>query len=82
MGGSGSDQGTGIAVDSSGNVYVSDHDNRVQKFDSGGTYITQWGTQGSGNGQFSYPWSITADSSGNVYVLDSGNNRIQVLSPQ
>ena len=45
-----------MAVDAAGNVYVSDTDNdRVQKFSSTGTYITQWGTSGSGNGQFSRP---------------------------
>ncbi len=39
----------GVAVDpSSGDVYVSDHGNdRVQKFTSAGTYLTQWGTEGS-----------------------------------
>ena len=27
-------------------------DSRVEKFDSGGNYLTQWGSFGSGNGQF------------------------------
>ncbi len=56
----------GIAVDSSGNVYVSDgptsvsdlSHSRVQEFTSSGTFITKWGTLGSGNGQFSYPYGI------------------------
>ena len=26
--------------------------NRVEKFDSNGNYLTQWGSYGSGNGQF------------------------------
>ena len=35
---------SGVAVDTSGNVYVADSgNNRIQKFDSNGTYITQWG---------------------------------------
>ena len=59
----------GIAVDSSGNVYVSDYYNeRIQKFDSNGNFITKWGTQGSGNGQFVEPEGVAIDSSGNVYV--------------
>ena len=34
-------------------MYVTDtSDSRIEKFDSSGTYITQWGTVGSGNGQF------------------------------
>ena len=45
-----------IAVDSSNNVYVTDEDNyRVEKFDGNGNYLTQWGSNGSGNGQFDYP---------------------------
>jgi tripartite motif-containing protein 71 len=43
----------GVAVDSSGNVYVSDSgNNRIQKFSSDGTFITKWGSRGSSNGQF------------------------------
>jgi tripartite motif-containing protein 71 len=41
------------------------------------TYITQWGSQGSGDGQFLYPVGIAVDASGNVYVADSNNNRIE-----
>jgi hypothetical protein len=40
-------------------------------------YATQWGTPGSGNGQFSNPTSITVDGSGNVYVAERNNNRVQ-----
>ncbi|MDQ6723597.1 MAG: hypothetical protein M3Z01_04960 [Thermoproteota archaeon] len=68
----------GIAIDSSGNLYVSDYDNnRIQKFDSNGTFITKWGSEGSKDGQFLNPQGIATDSSGNVYVSDYDNNRIQ-----
>ena len=37
----------GVATDSSGNVYVADIDNnRIQKFDSNGNFITKWGSNG------------------------------------
>ena len=39
--------------------------------------ITEWGTKGSGDGQFEYPMFITLDSLDNVYVTDRQNNRIQ-----
>jgi tripartite motif-containing protein 71 len=68
----------GIAVDSSGNVYVADtENNRVQKFTSNGTLITKWGAPGPNAGQFNNPIGIAVDSSGNVYVADTENNRVQ-----
>jgi tripartite motif-containing protein 71 len=68
----------GIAVDSSGNVYVADtNNNRIQKFDSNGRFLTTWGSKGSGNGQFDYPGDIAVDSSGNVYVDDINHDRVQ-----
>lgn len=42
--------------------------------------ILQWGSEGSGNGQFSSPFGIAIDRSGSVYITDSGNNRIQVFT--
>jgi tetratricopeptide (TPR) repeat protein/streptogramin lyase len=73
-----------IAVDSSGNVYVTQIgvNEKVQKFDSSGNFITEWGSAGHGDGQFSAVAGIAVDSSGNVYVVDSsgfkGNgNRIE-----
>ena len=64
-------------MDSSGNIYVSDtENNRIQKLDSSGNYVTSWGTLGSGNGNFKSPAGIAV--SGNyVYVADMGNYRIQ-----
>ena len=41
------------------------------------TFITKWGSNGTGNGQFRYPNNIAVDSSGNVYVADSFNSRVQ-----
>jgi DNA-binding beta-propeller fold protein YncE len=72
------DNPQGIAVDSSGYVYVVDMDNnRVQRFNSMGVFITHWGTNGTGNGQFNNPRGIAGDSSGNVYVVDRDNSRVQ-----
>jgi sugar lactone lactonase YvrE len=69
---------SGIAVDSSDNVYVADTgNNRIQKFDSTGTYLTQWGGLGTGDGQFNSPSGVAVDSHGYVYVADTGNTRIQ-----
>jgi DNA-binding beta-propeller fold protein YncE len=40
-------------------------------------FITKWGTQGSGNGQFANPYGISVDPSGDVYVVDHYIHRIQ-----
>ncbi|MFH1859612.1 MAG: right-handed parallel beta-helix repeat-containing protein [bacterium] len=42
---------------------------------------TKWGSNGSGDGQFSGPWGVAVDTSGNVFVADSGNRRIQRFAP-
>ncbi len=80
-GGSGNGQFSnpmGVAVDSSGNVYVVDQLNhRIQKFDGSGEFITKWGSWGSEDGQFSDPRGVAVDPFGNVYVADMNNNRIQ-----
>ncbi len=40
-------------------------------------FILQWGSPGSGDGQFRGMHGIEVDAEGNVYVADTGNNRIQ-----
>jgi DNA-binding beta-propeller fold protein YncE len=72
----------GIALDGSGDVYVTDTGNhRVQKFDKEGNFITQWGGFGVGEGQFNFPYGIAIDARGSVFVADSGNHRIQQFMP-
>jgi DNA-binding beta-propeller fold protein YncE len=69
-----------VAVDVSDKfVYVVDNGNdRIQKFDSNGNFITSWGTQGSDNGQFFRPLDVAVDPSDKfVYVADTQNARIQ-----
>jgi len=72
---------TGVAIDSSGNVYVADTGNdRIEKFTSTGTFILQWGSSGTGPGQFNKPWGVAVDPSGNVYVTDTGNSRVETFT--
>jgi DNA-binding beta-propeller fold protein YncE len=71
-----------LATDSLGNVYALGYSGQIEKFDSNGTFITNWGSQATGgisapNGGFYFPESIAADSENNVYVADTGNHRIQ-----
>ncbi len=70
----------GIAVNSTGHVYVADSGNhRVQVFDKAGIYLYTIGTGfGSGNYQFSGPHSVAVNATGHVYIADSWNARVQV----
>jgi RHS repeat-associated protein len=76
----------GVAVDAESHVWTIDSGLvgsgvRVQKFSAEGTYLAQFGKQGSENGQFKSPQGIATDAAGNVWVADSGNNRIQAFKP-
>jgi len=63
-----------VAVDGSGNLYVADSgNNRIQKFDSNGNFVSMWGSTGMGDGQFEGLRTITVSSSGTVYAVDEGN---------
>ena len=65
-------------VHAAGVIYVVDGNNlRIQKFAGGGTYLTQWGSYGTGDGEFSYPWGVAVDDSETVYVSELLNHRIQ-----
>lgn len=69
---------TSIALDSSGNVYVTDSSNhRVQKFDAAGNFLMKFGSQGSGDGQFSYPNGIAVNSDNEILVFDRYNSRVE-----
>jgi sugar lactone lactonase YvrE len=65
----------GIAVDSSGNIYVAEADNdRVQELTPSGEPTQMWGDPG----QFSNPLELTVDGRGEIFVDDNYNNRVQV----
>jgi len=67
-----------------GQVYVTDcvsHSIRV--FNRGGILVRQWGTHGSGDGEFSSPHAIVMDDDDStLYVIDRNNHRIQVFTPE
>jgi peptidylamidoglycolate lyase len=72
---------TEVAVAPDGTFFVSDgyRNTRVMKFDATGKFLFQWGTKGSGAGQFDLPHAVTLDQSGKVYVSDRGNVRVQIF---
>jgi DNA-binding beta-propeller fold protein YncE len=66
----------GVAVDRSGNIYVSDGDlNRINKFSPDGKFLAKWG-DGNGRGALSSPAGEAFDPHGHLWVADLYNNRI------
>lgn len=72
---------TDVAVLSDGSFLVSDgyRNTRVMRFDATGRFVSQWGTPGTGPGQFNVPHGLKVDASGRVYVADRQNDRVQVF---
>jgi DNA-binding beta-propeller fold protein YncE len=67
------------AVAQDGSVYVLTGYG-IKKLDRNGHLLLEWGSKGSGDGEFSYPRGITIDKNGNLYVADTNNHRIQKFS--
>lgn len=77
----------GLAMDSSGNLYIADFGNSaIRKITPGGTITTIAGNGTAGyfgdggpaaSAELSYPISVAADSSGNVFIADTSNQRVR-----
>ncbi|MCU1257845.1 MAG: repeat containing protein [Bryobacterales bacterium] len=85
----------GVAVDSSGNIYIADTSNYViRKVGTNGNISTIAGQQAGGSGSgyggdggpgtsafLSHPVGMAFDAAGNLYIADSTNNLIRMLTP-
>ena len=79
----------GVAVDSSGNLYIADYlNNVIRKVDTSGTITTVAGNGTSGyrpaddgqaaiGAELSQPTDVAVDGNGDLYIADYGNNRIR-----
>jgi sugar lactone lactonase YvrE len=80
----------GIALDSTGNLYIADRENdRVRKVDTSGIITTvagggTWPNLGDGGPATSallkYPEGVLLDRDGNLYIADYGNGRIRKVA--
>jgi|SRR5579863_6022522 len=72
---------TDVAFAPNGDFYVSDGyaGSRVVKFSHDGKYLLEWGTRGTGPGQFELPHNLVADAENRVYVAERETKRIEVF---
>lgn len=70
---------TDVAFVSDGSFLVSDgyQNARIVEFSREGQKKKEWGTAGTGPGQFHTPHGIAIDPNGKIYVADRENGRIQ-----
>jgi hypothetical protein len=70
---------TDIAFAANGHLFISDGyaNARILEYTAEGKKVREWGTAGTGPGQFVLPHSIQIDPAGVVYVADRENGRIQ-----
>jgi uncharacterized protein (TIGR03437 family) len=81
-----------LALDSGGNLYITDTNNYViRKVGTGGNIATFAGINGNGpgwggdgaqaiNATLNHPTGLALDAAGNVYFSDSGNNLVRKIS--
>ena len=70
---------TGIAVDNKGYLYVADSQlHCIQKFTLNGQFVSQFGSEGTNEGQFNVPCGLVLSQS-ELFVCDCNNHRIQVF---
>ncbi len=67
----------GIAIDSSNNVWVADENDRLQKFNSSGVYLSEIGSVGWNDGQFGEAVGVAVDSAGNIWGSDLEYTRVE-----
>jgi sugar lactone lactonase YvrE len=80
---------SGVAVDTSGNLYIADnYSNCIRKVSNGlittvaGTGIAGFSGDGglATSAQLTGPTGVAVDAAGNLYIVDTGNGRIRLVS--
>jgi sugar lactone lactonase YvrE len=62
-------------------LYATDTNHQqVQVFDSNGKFAFKFGKKGTGDGEFQFPYGISADQKGNIYVADLYNGKISIFT--
>jgi sugar lactone lactonase YvrE len=72
----------GVEVDGLGSAYIADTGNdRIVAYNASGQLLRQWGTSGTGDGQFLHPIDVVVDRQrGIVYVVDDERGDVQAFN--
>ena len=66
----------------SSKVFIADTFNHhIQKYETNGTLITQFGMLGTEDGEFNTPLDLAIDSKDKIFVTDPFNHRVRVFAP-
>ena len=70
---------TDIAFAPNGHLFISDGygNARILEYSADGKRLAEWGSPGTGPGQFRQPHSLAVDDAGVIYVADRQNGRLQ-----
>ena len=73
-------EGTGIATNSKGHVYIMTRsgETRVFEFDQNGTFVKEFG---QGSYGFAFAHAVRVDKDDNIWAVDEGTNIIQKFTP-
>ncbi len=80
---SGVNRPSGIAINSKGQIVVSEMGHpKISVFETTGVKIQSFGTKGTSKEQFVFPVGVVVDTKDNIYVFDQHNRYIQKFSPE
>ncbi|MBP6506326.1 MAG: hypothetical protein KA257_02065 [Opitutaceae bacterium] len=73
--------GFGLAVDAGGKIYVADSSNRrVQIYSHAGSFVNQFGSLGTADGQFRWTGGVAVLPDGRIAVSDPQRHDIQIFT--
>jgi tripartite motif-containing protein 71 len=68
---------TGVGMLPSGEIVISDHEDKVKILNPSGALVRSWGASGNKEGWFENPIAVTVTLNGTILVADRLNHRIQ-----
>jgi len=71
-------------ADSKGNIYIIRFPprtgNNIFKFDKNGRYVTSFGPEGQGPGEFQYPFHLEIDNQDNIVITDQSKHKLFIFN--